>query len=767
MSASAIFFNGKLIRVPGSYSEVDASGLEFIGLGATGVVAVVGEADDGEPGVVKEIAFPDKARQIFASGDLVEAIGQIFTPARDADVPAGAQKVFAVRVGAATQATRTLTNANGNALVLTSEKWGLRGNQTKVTVATGTLKGKALTLALEATEETVDDLGGDTIFTLAFASGATYGTTTATAARPTTGDRLNLALSHAAVGRDDVVTQPVAGGVVSIARSNVLDNGRTVTVYGLSATNVPISEAIPIAAATNVGAVSFTIVTAFKADGTAALNGTLTLTIGAPPDVGTLTGTTLTRGLCAFTAFQHLYSNGQFRVVANGATTRDLVIRGTNAADQAVAERIVLNGAVAVNTVSTTLRSISQIELGRVESVRTITLDQVTVIPTVLFSSYGTVQKLSDYFSAFSGFTVTIVVTNPTAFNPANLDYVPSATSITGAGLNFAADLYTMVTWINDNSQLATAVRSALGYAAPANTGGALFLTGATQPNPVLANWTAAFTALRKKRINQLVTLYDAYATRAIGTEVDTGLALALEADEHCAYMGGIGRAECDYVAGVPFEGTLANIKTFIRSINSRHTAVVAQRFERFNAAGVRTTFGPNFLAGLAQGTEAGMPVGTPGTHKLLNALAISEHSSWDSQADQEEMLAAGLMFAETIDGLGVRWVRSITSYLTDSNLARTEKSVNHAANIAVYEFRTRMERMVGRAGFAGTANAAKSLAIGVLGQLLDEGIITAHRSLSVRLLGDTLEVEVEIAPTVGINFVKNTIHLVAAPQAA
>ena len=44
MPASSIFFNGRLISVPGAYTEVDASGLEAVGLGASGLVAEIGRA---------------------------------------------------------------------------------------------------------------------------------------------------------------------------------------------------------------------------------------------------------------------------------------------------------------------------------------------------------------------------------------------------------------------------------------------------------------------------------------------------------------------------------------------------------------------------------------------------------------------------------------------------------------------------------------------------------------------------------------------------
>lgn len=49
MAASTIFFNGRLISIPGAYTEVDASGLEAVGLGASGLVALMGTSIGGKP----------------------------------------------------------------------------------------------------------------------------------------------------------------------------------------------------------------------------------------------------------------------------------------------------------------------------------------------------------------------------------------------------------------------------------------------------------------------------------------------------------------------------------------------------------------------------------------------------------------------------------------------------------------------------------------------------------------------------------------------
>jgi hypothetical protein len=121
----------------------------------------------------------------------------------------------------------------------------------------------------------------------------------------------------------------------------------------------------------------------------------------------------------------------------------------------------------------------------------------------------------------------------------------------------------------------------------------------------------------------------------------------------------------------------------------------------------------------------------------------------------------------EEVDGVGRRWVRNITTNVASNNIAFTEASVNQAVNFSVFNFRTNMEVSVGKKGFSGTINAAKNVAINTLGLLVDNQILTQFRALTIDLVVDVLEVSVEIAPVIPINFVRNVLHLVTVKQSA
>jgi hypothetical protein len=143
------------------------------------------------------------------------------------------------------------------------------------------------------------------------------------------------------------------------------------------------------------------------------------------------------------------------------------------------------------------------------------------------------------------------------------------------------------------------------------------------------------------------------------------------------------------------------------------------------------------------------------------------QDSSWSPKDDADEMIEAGLMFAEQVDGVGYRWVRGITSHLTTSNKAYTDRATNESMNYSVYNFRVELETAIGEKAFSGTVQALDGRARQKLTELVEEEALTAWRSLDISLVSDVAEVAVEMSPIITINFVKNYVHLYIAPVAA
>jgi hypothetical protein len=769
---TSIFFNGRVISVPGSYSEVDASGLAAVGLGASGIVALLGTAEGGKPvsAITQTKDFlrftkEDKVKAAFRSGDLREAGVALFSPSRDPDIQAGAQEVVCMKVNPATQATASFANTQGNALDLTSLDYGAFASQINVSIASGTIQGKLLTIRFEDQTESKDDLGGDNIFQLQY-SGGTAGWGTAVAQVGAPGVTVNA--TRTVDGEDDAITtQLAAAGLVEVLSSSAGDVGQSVTIYGTNAANTAAQKET----VTLNGVSVITTTLQFRRVLGVVITGTTTVgtvTVRAAPAGAAII--TLGIGVMQKGAFkgEYMYVNNVVAsLVANGATVKQVLIFGKNAAGADAQEIVVLNGAVPVATVGT-YSQITAIVTGDVEAARTVTTSAVSALAAV--ATQNTVKKLADYFNAKQvviagpitrGYICTIV-TPQTGFLIANLDYTvsPHVNIFDPATGSFRADLYAMIAWINQNSVLVSAAKATgASGGSPSNTSTPVFLAGGTEGTAQFSDYQAALNLLKQTRVNTIVPLTGDPAVHA-----------AVEA--HCAYMSGIGRSERDAVAGALNAGltdvpTKAEYQAQVLDLNSRHMRLWGQAIERYNTAGEREEFLPTMGAVVVAGMQAGAPVGLPLTYKYMNILGFRQHSTWNPVDDAEEMIQAGCIFCENVEGVGRRIVRNITTYLIDDNLAYSEASVNQAVNYAVFNFRTEMEYAVGKRGFSGTLNAAKGIAISVLGLLVDGGILVATQGLDLDLVLDVLEVSVEIAPVLPINFVKTTVHLVTIRQTA
>jgi hypothetical protein len=776
MPASSIYFNGRFTRVPGSYSEVDASGLDAVGLTASGYVAVIGTAIGGKPysdidnddvqGTIQKSTRPGKAAGFFESGsDLLEAEGLLFNPSNDGDIEGGAQRVYWIKVNKSTQSTLAVSGPSGQAMVMTSEGYGWKTTRLNYEKGPGTNQGHMITLTLDATIEVLDDIGGDSIFTLSFtAPGSGNGYTTLTG--QSMSNRLEAQYTKTMLGRDTemagllLVVGYAAGSLVEIVSDNAGDMG-SVTIYGVDETGAAISETVVLTGTTPVSTVDqYNEVHGARIDGAPA-GSVFVRNPAAGANICILTSVNQTRGL---QALENFWISGPASFVADAATGRRVSWFGTTSASVAADDVATLNGTGPVAGTDNTMNQVAYVALGMVQATRTLTMSGLSL--QVLYATYDTVAKQGVRWNSFTGYTFTQVTAIGT-YAMTSIDLVGPVNILSPSVLGaFTGDLAAIIAAINAKSELATVVKGTPGLEAPTDTTTALFFTGGHEgnstpgqeatPYATAGDWQLAIDVLKKIFVNTLVPLTADAAVHAI-------------VKAHCSYMAGAGRMERDAVVGLQSSGSLptrTQIKSQVVALNTRHVRAVAQQCERYNAALTKVKMAPHYTACLVAGMQAGSSVGTSLTFKYANTLGVYGNSDWHPQDDGDEMLEMGLLFMETIDGVGFRWVRNITTYLIDSNLAYTEGSVNEATNYAAYNFRTQMETMVGAKGFTGTVQAAESVARQTLTLLMDDAL-TAWRSLAIELTLDVMEVDVEISPVLPVNFIQSTIHLVSTPLSA
>jgi hypothetical protein len=767
--ATSIFFNGRLISVPGSYSEVDASGLESVGLGASGIVAVLGTAVGGKPASEMSeandflrMSNPTQIRDTFISGDLREVGGLLFEPAKDENILAGAAEVIPMKVNPDTQGTATLANTYGDCLVLTSLDYGPQTGQVNVSIANGTNQGKLVTLGFEDVTEAGDDVGGDAMFYLKYVNpGTGWDTMTAevesSGAIVCKGTRAELGLAG------DITTQMAAAGYVEVVSASSGDTTQQCVLYGLNSGGTAAQmETVNLNGTTEVTTTQqFSEIHGARIIGTTA--GIVTIQTTVPATIMTLAAGANTSGGLHSASTMYV-GGGVVTLVADAACTDDVLVVGKSLTGVSQIEQFTLNGTTSV--VGTAVFSeITYLVAGDLAVARTVTASADA--GRTAANVENTIQKCADYFNNRSVGTDGFIFTLNTGllqFDPDDLDTTTGAggavSCLSPADPAFYANLWAVKDWINNNSQYASAdyASGAVG-GAPSNTTAPVFLSGGTAQTPTSQDWQDALNLLKKVRVNSIVVLTPDPAVHAM-------------LDAHCAYMCGAGRNERDGFVGIMNAGmtdlaSKTEIKSQIVDLNTRHIRAFAQNIERYNSAGEREVFSPCFQAAVAAGMQAGSTVGVSLTYKYMNVLGLEQDSTWNPTDDAQEMIQAGLCFAENVEGVGRRWVRNVTTHLTSNNLAYIEGSVNEAVNFATYNFRTNMEASVGKRGFSGTINAAKGVAVNTLGLLVNEEILVAWQALSITSAVDVLTVSCQIAPVIPINFVRNTLHLVTIQQTA
>ena len=757
--ATAIFFNGRRLNIPQAVSKVDASALAAVSPAAVGVIALIGTAEGGAPLSVKEsesdATQPGKVQDRYRSGDLRTAGLFAFEPSQDELVPGGASKEILVKVNPATQAGTSLPDDNSaDALDITSKDWGLFTNQVNLEVAPGTTDGKLYTVVFEGNAESFDNVGGEAIMDVLYTPGA-EGYDTMTALINAT--NFIASATKAVTGLENERSADIpAPGVLDVVSSAGGDTTQTLIAYGLDGSGDLVTDTISLNGATNAqGTVSFTKVLACRLS--AAAVGTITVSnFPVTTTLFSLAPAVLTRGLLDVT-------NGPAAGVATVSIdvddASDVVLIGTTSAGASANEVFDMTSGTTPVVGTVALASIATVLLGDTPAARTVAISINAALTT--HAEFTTIAKVVDRLNTLAGFTANALVSNYTTFLMVDADYhvAPArpAISLIGAAGDFFADLYFAAKTLTEQSQYVNAARAPAGSLPPANTAAPVYLIGGGEGTTTITEWQAAFKLLEKRRYNILVPLSRDPAVHSLALTHLLAKNGRLKSEAN-GYVG-IGKADG---AGE----TRSELQSQIQALNTRHLAAVSQEVERFDPlTGEATWYPPYILAAIAAGMQAGSAIAEPLTRKIMIATDIRNDPTWDVDDDGSDLIDRGLMMAEKVDGVGIRWLRSITTYLADDNLAFTEVSSNESLITFLYEFRTALDKKIGNRGLPGTVGQIKSLASGVADRLVDEEKIFAHRALQIEQIGDVFPVSIEVALINPVNFIPITVHL--APSVA
>ena len=305
-------------------------------------------------------------------------------------------------------------------------------------------------------------------------------------------------------------------------------------------------------------------------------------------------------------------------------------------------------------------------------------------------------------------------------------------------------------------------------------------MSGGSRGTSTNTNWQSAFDALLAVRKSSVVPCMSEDQSALGYGSTATIASVAAQLLSHVTLCRGIEKNECGGYLG--FKGTKTQYIAMLNAMNDMDVQVTSQFFTFLNAAGTSTQMDPWASAVAAAGMRAGMPeVGEPLTHKYLKTSGVTQDLTWDpsERTDANLLIQNGALFAEYKEGKGIRWVRDLTSFIQNDNLAYAEGSVRDVVRYVSYGLRTNLEdTFTGIKAKPANASSIREATAGYLelmrGQNIivdstDErgNVINAYHNIRVTISGDIARIRVEIFPVVGINFQLTEIFLQLPTQAA
>lgn len=811
---SSSVFTGQRVYVPGVQVKQDPTGVAT-GRAVARRLVLVGEGVGGAPvshqtdnqGTILRFTSAAAARETLLGGDLRDGVIAAFDASADPQVGAPSE-VLVAKVNPATRSSLMLQNGGSDAVQVYSQDFGSHTSRVSVAIA-GVSAGRQVTVSFDGSSEvvTIPDAAALTV-----TGSGDYDTVSGVI----DSSGLDLTFEHA-IATDSPSNEITVGGTVEVVSADAYDTVQTVTVYGTDADDDPISESILLTGDTTAaGATAFKTVTAVRVDGatrgaitvsdandddtiytipagitadhvagaaeivssaaadrgtvtiigykgavqtqvTLSLNGTTAVSGGdfdkitaaqlSAVQTGTITVRAEGAGATAFTIAPGAVDAGfrlgkgafipQVAPIAGALTlahdaapvgTSFAVVRGITTAGVAAVEVVDVTEVDATTT--NTWSSITQVEIGQAEAAVNISGRARLYAPTVALTAVESGIEGAGLTAALDGASQALTV--------ADLDYLVSdPTPLSATRLS-----YDFVDWANNVSRLITTTRA--GGLFPSNIG-ATFLAGGIDGVTDGEDWQAAFDELRRLRGVVVVVLSEDPAVHA-------------QWRSHSIYMAGTGGDVREGFVALPGTSTLAQVQSLVQAINDRNTAAVCQEVRRFAPDGTPTWYGSKVLAAIAGAMFVGARVALPLTRKAPNIINVRQ--PWSMAGDRGAIIKAGAMAVEVVDNLGLRWLRSVTTWVRDDNPIWSETSSNGAANSTQRAVQAQLDTLVGQPN-ADVAAVIAPLTAGVLDEKVRLGeLATWVGPVTVTVLGDTFNVSVAIAPTEPTNFINVTLQL-------
>lgn len=370
-------------------------------------------------------------------------------------------------------------------------------------------------------------------------------------------------------------------------------------------------------------------------------------------------------------------------------------------------------------------------------------------------TQFPTIQQLSDRIAAIPNFTSTVMDGNGQQAALNGLDFV-TAQDVKTAPVVLTAHLQAAIDWLNSTAEgLVDAARSLNAGAPPANIA-FTYLAGGSDGMVTNNEWQQAFDALQNVDVQWVVPISPLPSIWAM-------------CDTHVAFMSGVGKKERRALCGMPAGSTDASAIAAANALNSDRTSLAHLGFYDYDATGNLVLFPAYVLAALLGGMFSGVNPGTALTNKSIKVRGLERNLR--NPIDTDLLIQGGVLCVEKTN-TGFKVVKSISTWITNTNYNRVEQSVGVACDFVLRNVREAVDGVRGKKGNPLTITEALSRAEAALRELarpepIGPGVLAGdkdnppYRKLTASLEGDVIRLEYECSPVIPVNYILQVAHAV------
>lgn len=427
--------------------------------------------------------------------------------------------------------------------------------------------------------------------------------------------------------------------------------------------------------------------------------------------------------------------------------------------------------------------------------------EDASVVRTLNFSAYPTIQEIADEINAQPGWRASLVTTLLGQFSPSILDEVTDLSVLSDANDQLTGrikqDLQEVKDYFEEAALTDLDLDDAIKAGLPDETldgGGNVIakgLNGGNRGATSTAEIVNALAAFEEIRANSIVPLFSRDATEDILdglTDAGSNYTIAgihQAVKTHVNFMSNTTQ-KSERQGYLSQKGKFVDLQTIAEDLADARLQLMIQDIRQNDAAGRIRWFQPWALACLLAGARGGSPVGTPMTFKFLNLSGL-RHTDQPLSTPEEDIvldfnprtqfnqaIRSGITFLESPPQGGFRVVVDNTTYGRDGNWVQNRGSTRYAADILTFELRRQLEDIYVGSKNTVAATEVRSVVETIMASFLAQGITVrtddapqGFKELTVQIDGNIIRVSLVAKLVEGIDFILADLKVQRAQSAA